>query len=53
MEKEKHIASESMKKFFAKLLELKKYVKEKHELSKDKVLKEILDKLDNIIKEGK
>lgn len=46
-------ASEEMKKFFTKLLELKKFVKEKAEEDENELLREIYNKLDNIIKEGK
>jgi hypothetical protein len=50
---ETYHASENMKKFFTKLLELKEFVKKKHEETKDKTLEEIYDKLDQIIKEEK
>lgn len=44
-------ADESMQKFFNNLLEIKKFVKEKSDETKDEVLLEIYNKLDKTIKE--
>lgn len=55
METEKHTASENMKKFFDKLTELKKFIKEKAEETKDETVVEIHNRFDEIFKveEGK
>lgn len=54
MELETYQASEPMKKFFTNLLSLKEFVSQELQKSNnDPVLKEIMDKLDNCIKEGK
>jgi len=50
---ETRVADENMKNFFTKLLDLKSFVKEVAEKSRDPLLIEIYDKLDQIIKEGK
>ncbi len=47
---EKHKASDSMKKFFENLLEIKEFVKKKHQETKDITLEEIYKKLDKVIK---
>jgi hypothetical protein len=47
---EEYQASESMKKFFENLLEIKAFVKKKHEETKDVVLEEIYNRLDKVIK---
>jgi len=44
-------ADERMKKFFNKLIDLKKYVKEEADKTKDKTLSNIFNKLDELIKE--
>lgn len=49
--KEEHKITPNMKKFFDNLLEIKAFVKRKHEESKDQVLKEIYKKLDLVIKQ--
>jgi hypothetical protein len=48
-----HVADERMKKFFTQLLELKSWLKKGADASKDKVMHEVHEKLDKIIKEGK
>lgn len=53
MEKETHQASENMKLFFKKLLDVKALVKQKAEEEGSNTLKEIYQKLDAIIKEKK
>lgn len=50
MELEEYQASESMKKFFENLLEIKAFVQMKHEETNDPILKEIYEKLDKVIK---
>lgn len=50
MEQEQHKMSESMKKFFDRLFELKEFIKKKHAETKIGVLKEVYDKLDAAIK---
>jgi len=48
-----YVADERMQKFFTKLLDLKKFVRDEVEKTQDKTLKQILDRLDTIIQEGK
>jgi hypothetical protein len=50
-ELQEHVASDEMKLFFTKLLDLKKFVQTKYQKSEHPVLKEVFDKLDEIIKE--
>lgn len=50
MDLEEHKASEEMKKFFENLLEIKAFVKTKHEETNDPTLKEIYERLDKVIK---
>lgn len=45
-------ADEDMQKFFSNLLEIKKFVKDKHDETQDKILLEIYNKLDKVIREG-
>lgn len=47
---EKHIASPEMKKFFTKLLALKDFVKKEMKNKNDPIIKEIYERLDEIIK---
>jgi hypothetical protein len=51
MEKEEYKASPYMKKFFENLLEIKEFVKQKHNETKDKILQEIYERLDKVIKQ--
>ena len=51
MSQESIEASKELGLFFSKLLEIKYFVKEKVEQGEDDTLKEILEKLDAIIKE--
>jgi len=54
MEQETYQASESMKRFFTKLLYLKDFVSRELKESQDNVvLKEIMERLDDCIKESK
>jgi hypothetical protein len=53
MELEKRKADPDLMKFFSNLLELKRFVLDKLEEKSDPVLREIYEKLDSIIKEGK
>ena len=46
-------ADERMQKFFNKLLDLKSFVKTQSDKSKDPILRQIYEKLDEIIKEKK
>lgn len=50
MKIEKHIASEKMKVFFDKLVELKKFIKEKSEETKDTTVVEIYNRFDQLFK---
>lgn len=47
---EQYQASESLKKFFENLLEIKAFVKKKHEETNSDILSEIYQKLDKVIK---
>ena len=47
---EHYQATESMKKFFENLLEIKAFVKKKHDETKNEILKEIYERLDKVIK---
>jgi len=54
IEQETYQASDLMKQFFIKLLTLKEFVREElKKTNNDPVLKEIVDRLDNCIKEAK
>lgn len=53
MSEKEFFPPDELKLFFDKLLDIKQYVKEAASNSKDKVLHEIYEKLDAIIKEKK
>ena len=50
---EKHKASPEMMKFFEKLLDLKKFIKNELDNCEDPIMREIYKKIDEIIKEKK